>query len=76
MSEQIIEPATLPSAATPTGTSILTAEQFRALAAVPPEIEWFANIDNSDYYWVASSHCTDYKKPSQHQHIGLGFWNC
>jgi site-specific recombinase XerD len=29
-----------------TSISLLTAEQFRQLAEVPPEIEWFANIDN------------------------------
>jgi integrase/recombinase XerD len=36
------------SAALPTApaTSILTTEQFHRLADVPPEIEWFANIDN------------------------------
>lgn len=27
-------------------TSLLSAEQFRQLSEVPPEIEWFANIDN------------------------------
>jgi hypothetical protein len=29
-----------------TSTELLTAEQFLKLADVPPEIEWFANIDN------------------------------
>ena len=28
-------------------TRRLTDEQFRGLAAVPPEVEWFANIDNA-----------------------------
>src|SRR5687768_10682431 len=27
-------------------TALLSAEQFQQLAEVPPEIEWFANIDN------------------------------
>ncbi|MBN3785565.1 tyrosine-type recombinase/integrase [Burkholderia sp. Ac-20353] len=32
--------------ATPDGERRLTAAQFHALAAVPPEAEWFANLDN------------------------------
>jgi site-specific recombinase XerD len=41
--EQMISPA--PSASPATG-STLTLAQFRKLAEVPPEIEWFANIDS------------------------------
>jgi integrase/recombinase XerD len=29
------------------GTRILTAQEFQGLADVPPEAEWFANIDNA-----------------------------
>jgi site-specific recombinase XerD len=29
-----------------TSTALLTSEQFLKLAEIPPEIEWFANIDN------------------------------
>jgi integrase/recombinase XerD len=32
---------------TPPGERLLTAAQFRGLAEVPPELEWFANIDNA-----------------------------
>lgn len=41
-----ISPTASPSPATASGISILTAAQFQQLAEVPPEIEWFANIDN------------------------------
>ncbi len=27
---------------------LLTSEEFKGLAAVPPEIEWFANIENAN----------------------------
>ena len=37
---------TLPVPA-PSGSRILTAQEFRVLADVPPEAEWFANIDNA-----------------------------
>lgn len=30
----------------PPSTSLLSAAEFRRLAEVPPEVEWFANIDN------------------------------
>ncbi len=44
MSEElIISPAT---PAAPAAGSALTSAQFRKLAEVPPEIEWFANIDS------------------------------
>jgi site-specific recombinase XerD len=44
MSEElIISPAT---PASPASGSALTSAQFRKLAEVPPEIEWFANIDS------------------------------
>lgn len=47
MSEELrLSPANSPSPATASGISILTAAQFRQLAEVPPEIEWFANIDS------------------------------
>jgi len=40
MSEQLMVSSTaLPSPATPTDTSMLTAEQFRHLADVPAEVE-------------------------------------
>jgi site-specific recombinase XerD len=47
MSEELSAPANSSSPATAPAISILTAAQFRQLAEVPPEIEWFANIDNS-----------------------------
>ena len=31
----------------PSGSRILTAQEFQGLADVPPEAEWFANIDNA-----------------------------
>src|SRR5687768_3929729 len=43
MSEElIVSPAPL----SPATTNALTSAQFRKLAEVPPEIEWFANIDS------------------------------
>ena len=47
MSEELSTPANSSSPATAPAISILTAAQFRQLAEIPPEIEWFANIDNS-----------------------------
>lgn len=44
MSEELIVSSTTP-AASASGTA-LTSAQFRKLAEVPPEIEWFANIDS------------------------------
>ncbi len=37
----------LPAQAAQPGGALLTAAQFHALAAVPPELEWFANLDNA-----------------------------
>ena len=37
---------TAPNALTPALLAPLTAAQFQALADVPPEIEWFANLSN------------------------------
>ncbi len=36
----------LPTIAPPVASRLLTAERFQRLADVPPEIEWFANLDN------------------------------
>ena len=44
MSEELIVSPADPAA--PASRSALTSAQFRKLAEVPPEIEWFANIDN------------------------------
>jgi site-specific recombinase XerD len=44
MSEELIVPRAAP--VSPASGSALTSAQFRKLAEVPPEIEWFANIDN------------------------------
>src|SRR5690348_12225949 len=44
MSEQLIISPVTPAA--PASGSALTSAQFRKLAEVPPEIEWFANIDS------------------------------
>jgi integrase/recombinase XerD len=32
---------------TPISKGLLTRKEFQALADVPPELEWFANIDNA-----------------------------
>jgi integrase/recombinase XerD len=32
---------------TPISRGLLTRQEFRDLADVPPELEWFANIDNA-----------------------------
>ncbi len=32
---------------TPVSQGLLTRREFHALADVPPELEWFANIDNA-----------------------------
>jgi hypothetical protein len=32
---------------TPIGRGLLTRKEFHQLAEVPPELEWFANIDNA-----------------------------
>ncbi|MBI2505290.1 MAG: hypothetical protein HYW07_18910, partial [Candidatus Latescibacteria bacterium] len=43
------KPAPTPRASTtlqPSPPRRLTAAQFQGLAQVPPELEWFANIDN------------------------------
>ena len=37
---------TLPAVANASAGRLLTREQFQGLAQLPPEIEWFANIDN------------------------------
>jgi site-specific recombinase XerD len=39
-------PLTLPTAPAPVPARTLTAAEFRGLAEVPPELEWFANITN------------------------------
>jgi len=39
-------PLTLPAAPAPVPARALTAAEFRGLAEVPPELEWFANITN------------------------------
>jgi site-specific recombinase XerD len=44
MSEELIVPPAAPAA--PVSGTALTSAQFRKLAEVPPEIEWFANIDS------------------------------
>ncbi|SET12924.1 Site-specific recombinase XerD [Nitrosospira multiformis] len=44
MSEELIVSPAAPAA--PAAGSALTSAQFRKLAEVPPEIEWFANIDS------------------------------
>jgi integrase/recombinase XerD len=36
----------LPTTAPPVAFRLLTSERFQRLADVPPEIEWFANLDN------------------------------
>jgi len=44
MSEELIVPPSAP--VLPASGTALTSAQFRKLAEVPPEIEWFANIDS------------------------------
>ncbi|NKB72480.1 MAG: tyrosine-type recombinase/integrase [Candidatus Latescibacteria bacterium] len=39
-------PSSPPTSLGPTVPSCLTAQQFQSLNQVPPELEWFANIDN------------------------------
>lgn len=34
--------------ATSASSSLLTAAEFQDLAEVPPEVEWFANIENDN----------------------------
>ena len=36
-----------PRVSSPAGTRALTAAEFRGLAAVPPALEWFANLPNA-----------------------------
>ena len=46
--EETSSPALVPASTTPgaTGTRLLTRAEFQGLAQIPPELEWFANIEN------------------------------
>jgi integrase/recombinase XerD len=46
MSEELMVSSVAPVTTAPASGNALTSAQFRKLAEVPPEIEWFANIDN------------------------------
>jgi len=46
MSKRSIIAQTEPHLVPTSSSRRLTGEQFRSLAAVPPEAEWFANLDN------------------------------
>jgi DNA invertase Pin-like site-specific DNA recombinase len=40
-------PSDLPTPAAPAVSRLLTAERFQRLADVPPEVEWFANLERA-----------------------------
>lgn len=46
MTSDALRPIQSPPSPTPQNTSLLTRAEFHQLAAVPPAVEWFADIDN------------------------------
>jgi hypothetical protein len=50
-------PMSCPAMVLPTA---LTAVQFHALAAIPPELEWFANLPHQSTHWVYQQDIQDF----------------